>query len=42
MLHCHHSQTKLSIEFLLIYTHEDLLRMPHPLFWVNYFLNKRL
>ena len=24
--------TKLSNEFLLIYTHQDLLHMPHPLF----------
>ena len=32
ILHFQHSHTKLSSEFLLIHTHEDLLCMPHPFF----------
>ena len=32
--------TKQSNEFLLIQTYQDLSYMPHPLFKVNYFLNK--
>ena len=30
--YCYHSHTKLSKDFLLIYTHQDLLHMPQPLF----------
>ena len=41
ILHLHHLRKKLSNELLLICTHEDLLCIPHPLFLVNYFLNKR-
>ena len=32
MLRYHHPHTKLSYEFLLIHTHQDLLHMPYPLF----------
>ena len=32
MLHFQHSHTKLSNEFPLIHTHQDLLSMHHPLF----------
>ena len=36
ILNYYQSHTKLPNEFLLIYTHQDLLHTPHPLFWVNY------
>ena len=32
--------TYLSNEFLLIYTHQKLIHMFHPFFYVNYFFNK--
>ena len=41
LLHFQHSQPKLSNEFLLIHTLRDLLHIPHPLFYVTNFLNKR-
>ena len=34
------SHTKLPNELLLIYIYQDLLDKSHPLFKVNYFLNK--
>ena len=40
MLHYQHLHTDLFNDFLLIHIHQDLLRMPHPLFYVNYSSNK--
>ena len=39
MLH-HNLHTKLSNEFQFIGTDQNLLHMPHPLFWVDYSLKK--
>ena len=39
-LYYHYSETKLSNGFLLNHSDRDLLRIPDPLFLVNYFLNK--
>ena len=41
MLHYYDSHTKLSNEFLLIRTHQDLLHMSPPLYYASYFLNKQ-
>ena len=40
-LHFRHLQAKQSNGFLLIHSHQDLLYIPHPLFYINYSLNKR-
>ena len=40
MLHFQHLHIMLSNELLPITTHQDLLYMPHPLFYINYFLHK--
>ena len=41
MSHYHHLHLKLSNEFLLICTHQDLLYVSDPLSQVNYFLKKK-
>ena len=42
VLHFQHSHIMLSNELLLIHAHQDLLYKFHPLFEINYFLNKHL
>ena len=41
MLHFQHSNRMLPNEFLLIHPQQDLLYMPHPLFQIDSFMNKR-